>query len=136
MASVTPSTPASKIEKTYVSTPGGSRSRKEKILVTVRLRPLSKKEQSQKDPVAWECIDDNTIVLKSFSHDRSNSSAQYTFGKDHALGQLVLLREVQVVLLLVLLVMVITGDSIGSKLCWVFFSLSSFRQNIWSFMSI
>ncbi|KAL0926639.1 hypothetical protein M5K25_002877 [Dendrobium thyrsiflorum] len=81
MASVTPSTPASKIEKTPVSTPGGSRARKEKILVTVRLRPLSKKEQSLKDQVAWECIDDNTIVLNPLSHDRSSSSVQYTFDK-------------------------------------------------------
>ncbi|KAK8959542.1 Kinesin-like protein NACK1 [Platanthera guangdongensis] len=80
MESVTPSTPGSMIDKTPVSTPGGSRGKKEKILVTIRLRPLSKKEQSLKDLVAWECIDDHTIVLKPYSQDRS-SSAQYTFDK-------------------------------------------------------
>ncbi|KAK8958123.1 Kinesin-like protein NACK1 [Platanthera guangdongensis] len=74
------STPGSMIDKTPVSTPGGSRGRKERILVTVRLRPLSKKEHSLKDLVAWECTDDHTIVLKPYSQDRS-SSAQYTFDK-------------------------------------------------------
>ncbi|KAK1302951.1 Kinesin-like protein NACK1 [Acorus calamus] len=49
----TPSTPASKIERTPMSTPGGPKV-EEKIFVTVRLRPLSKKEQMLKDQVAWE----------------------------------------------------------------------------------
>ncbi|KAG0502834.1 hypothetical protein HPP92_002906 [Vanilla planifolia] len=81
MSTTTPITPAAKVERTPASTPGGPRVKREKILVTVRLRPLSKKEQSLKDQVAWECVDDHTVVLKQFSHDRTNSSAQYTFDK-------------------------------------------------------
>ncbi|KAG0498590.1 hypothetical protein HPP92_003281 [Vanilla planifolia] len=81
MSTTTPITPAAKVERTPTSTPGGPRVKREKILVTVRLRPLSKKEQSLKDQVAWECVDDHTVVLKQFSHDRTNSSAQYTFDK-------------------------------------------------------
>jgi centromeric protein E len=76
----TPGTPASKIERTPVSTPGGPRAKEEKIVVTVRLRPLSKREQLAKDQVAWECIDDNTIVYKPLPQDRSAQPASFTFG--------------------------------------------------------
>lgn len=76
----TPGTPASKIDRTPASTPGGPRSREEKIVVTVRLRPLSKREQLAKDQVAWECIDDHTIVYKPPPQDRSAQSASFTFG--------------------------------------------------------
>lgn len=80
-AARTPSTPASsKMERTPMSTPGGSRVKEEKIFVTVRVRPLSKKEQGLKDPVAWECIDDHTILYTASSQDRSSSPASYTFG--------------------------------------------------------
>ncbi|PKA55403.1 Kinesin-like protein NACK1 [Apostasia shenzhenica] len=77
----TPTTPASKTEKTPTATPGGSKVKKENILVTVRLRPLSKKEKSFKDKVAWECIDDHTIVFKPYSQERSNSSTSFSFDK-------------------------------------------------------
>ncbi|KAG6625335.1 kinesin-like protein NACK1 [Carya illinoinensis] len=77
----TPGTPASKIDRTPASTPGGSRAREEKIVVTVRLRPLSKREQLAKDQVAWECIDDHTIVYKPPPQDRSAQSASFTFDK-------------------------------------------------------
>lgn len=76
----TPSTPASKTDRTPVSTPGGSRVKEEKIVVTVRLRPLSKKEQSAKDQVAWDCIDDHTIVFKPPPQERSPQLASFTFG--------------------------------------------------------
>ncbi|XP_010279346.1 PREDICTED: kinesin-like protein NACK1 [Nelumbo nucifera] len=76
-----PATPASKIDRTPVSTPGGPKVKEEKIVVTVRLRPLSKREQSLKDQVAWECIDDHTIVYKPPSQERSITSASYTFDK-------------------------------------------------------
>ena len=79
-AARTPGTPASKIERTPMSTPGGPRAKEEKIFVTVRVRPLSKKEQALKDQVAWDCVDDNTIVFKAPSQDRLGSSASYTFG--------------------------------------------------------
>uniref|UniRef100_A0A1D1XGW3 Kinesin-like protein n=1 Tax=Anthurium amnicola TaxID=1678845 RepID=A0A1D1XGW3_9ARAE len=77
----TPSTPALKIDRTPASTPGGSRIKEEKIFVTVRVRPLSKKEQAVKDHVAWECADEHTIVFKSSSQDHSSSSQSYTYDK-------------------------------------------------------
>ncbi|KAL5544803.1 hypothetical protein UlMin_008587 [Ulmus minor] len=78
----TPGTPSSKIDRTPASTPGGSRAaREEKIVVTVRLRPLNKREQLAKDQVAWECVDDNTIVHKPPSQERSPQPATFTFDK-------------------------------------------------------
>lgn len=78
----TPGTPVSKIDRTQAVTPGGnSRSREEKIVVTVRLRPLNKKEQLAKDQVAWECVDDHTIVAKPQAQDRSHHQSSFTFGK-------------------------------------------------------
>lgn len=77
------STPASKIERTPASTPAGQRSKEEKIMVTVRLRPLNKKEQSAKDNVAWECIDDHTIVYKPMPHERSpQPTSFFAFGNE------------------------------------------------------
>lgn len=75
-----PGTPASKVEKTPASTPGGPRSREEKIVVTVRLRPLSKREQLAKDQVAWECADDHTVVYKLQPQERVAQPASFTFG--------------------------------------------------------
>ncbi|XP_028053915.1 kinesin-like protein NACK1 isoform X1 [Camellia sinensis] len=76
-----PSTPASKIERTPVSTPGGSKVSEEKIVVTVRLRPLNKREQLAKDQVAWECIDDHSIVHKPPSLERATQPASFTFDR-------------------------------------------------------
>lgn len=73
-------TPASKIERTPVSTPGGSKVKEEKIVVTVRLRPLNKREQLAKDQVAWECIDEHTIVHKPPTQERATQPASFTFG--------------------------------------------------------
>lgn len=75
-----PNTPTSKIERIPIYTPGRSRIKEEKIFVTVRVRPLSKKELSLKDQEAWACVDDNKIVFKMPAQDRSNSSSSYTFG--------------------------------------------------------
>lgn len=75
------SSPSSRVERTPISTPGGPRVKEDKIFVTVRVRPLSKKEIALKDQGAWECIDDHTIVYKIPSQDRSNSQASYTFDK-------------------------------------------------------
>ncbi|CAH8381373.1 unnamed protein product [Eruca vesicaria subsp. sativa] len=79
----TPGTPLSKTDRTPAVTPGGSsRSREEKIVVTVRLRPLNKKEQLAKDQVAWECVDDHTIVSKPQApQERSNHQSSFTFDK-------------------------------------------------------
>ncbi|KAL4573364.1 hypothetical protein LXL04_020167 [Taraxacum kok-saghyz] len=76
-----PGTPASKIERTPISTPGGSRVREEKIVVTVRLRPLNKREQLAKDNVSWECIDDHSIVYKPQSQERVHQPSSFTFDK-------------------------------------------------------
>lgn len=80
----TPGTPASKLERTPASTPGGHRAKEEKIVVTVRLRPLNKREQSAKDHVAWECIDDHTIVYKPTPQERSPQPTSFTFGNEMA----------------------------------------------------
>lgn len=81
MAIGAPSTPVSRIEsRTPASTPGGGpKVKEEKIFVTVRVRPLSKKEQALKDEVAWECADDHTVVYKS-SNERSNLPSSFSFG--------------------------------------------------------
>lgn len=81
----TPGTPASKSERatptqTPASTPGGPKPREEKIVVTVRLRPLNKREQLAKDQVAWDCVDDHTIVYKPQPHERVAQPSSFTFG--------------------------------------------------------
>lgn len=82
----TPGTPASKSERTTpiptpASTPGGPKPREEKIVVTVRLRPLNKREQLAKDQVAWDCVDDHTIVYKPQPHERVAQPSSFTFDK-------------------------------------------------------
>ncbi|KAJ3695687.1 hypothetical protein LUZ60_001064 [Juncus effusus] len=84
MASVrTPGTPASKIERTPVctpgGTPGGTRMREEKIFVTVRVRPLNRKEQLAKDQSVWDCVDEQTVVYKG--QDKSSAPSSYKFDK-------------------------------------------------------
>lgn len=76
----TPGTPVSKIVRTPVSTPGGSRAKEEKIVVTVRLRPLNKREQLAKDQVAWDCINDYTVVYKPPAQERAAQPMSFTFG--------------------------------------------------------
>ena len=63
-------------------TPGGNtnRAREEKIVVTVRLRPLSKREQSSKDQIAWECSDDHTVVYNPTPQERAAIPASFSFG--------------------------------------------------------
>ncbi|VFQ87186.1 unnamed protein product [Cuscuta campestris] len=80
-AAIAPGTPASKLERTPASTPGGHREREEKIVVTVRVRPLNKREQTSKDHVAWECTDDHTVVYKPAPHERSPQASSFTFDK-------------------------------------------------------
>ncbi|KAL5572294.1 hypothetical protein UlMin_021891, partial [Ulmus minor] len=74
-----PATPLSKVQRTPCSTPGGSKVREEKILVTVRVRPLSRREQALYDLIAWDCVDKHSIVFNSPNHERQVSS--YTFDK-------------------------------------------------------
>ncbi|XP_021727786.1 kinesin-like protein NACK1 [Chenopodium quinoa] len=81
-----PRTPASTPggPRTPASTPGGPRAgaKEDKIVVTVRLRPLSRREQAAKDQVAWECVDEHTIFHKpTVNNDRSLQQSSFTFDK-------------------------------------------------------
>ncbi|OVA13008.1 Kinesin [Macleaya cordata] len=68
----TPLTPASKVGRTPApSTPGGPKAREEKIFVTVRVRPLSRKEQALNDQIAWDCTDEHTILSRNLNNERS-----------------------------------------------------------------
>ncbi|KAG8051823.1 hypothetical protein GUJ93_ZPchr0001g33167 [Zizania palustris] len=62
------------------TTGGSSRAKEEKIFVTVRVRPLSKKELALKDQVAWECADNQRILYKAPQQDRA-APTSYTFDK-------------------------------------------------------
>lgn len=74
----TPVTPSCKIHRTPCSTPGGPKVREEKILVTVRMRPLNSREQAMYDLIAWECVDENSIIFKNPNHERPATT--YVFG--------------------------------------------------------
>ncbi|KAK4744771.1 hypothetical protein SAY87_011083 [Trapa incisa] len=54
---------------------------KEKILVSVRLRPLSDKEKSRSEISDWECINNNTVIFKSTIPERAMFPAAYTFDR-------------------------------------------------------
>ncbi|KAK8515438.1 hypothetical protein V6N13_139584 [Hibiscus sabdariffa] len=76
----TPATPLCKIQRTPATTPGGgAKIREEKILVTVRMRPLNQREQAMYDLIAWDCVDDHTIVFKNPDHERPAN--QYSFDR-------------------------------------------------------
>lgn len=61
---------------------GGSGGKEERILVSVRVRPHNAKEIERNDTADWECIDNNTIVLKNSNlPDRSVYPTVFTFGK-------------------------------------------------------
>ncbi|KAJ9168096.1 hypothetical protein P3X46_019663 [Hevea brasiliensis] len=81
----TPATPASKIQRTPSSTPGGSKFQQEKILGTIRIRPLNRREQALYYLIAWDCPDDRTIVFKNPNHERP--ATPYTFATIFAYGQ-------------------------------------------------
>lgn len=55
--------------------------REERILVLVRLRPLSEKEIAANEVVDWECINDNTILYRNTLREGSTFPSAYTFGK-------------------------------------------------------
>ncbi|KAK3007046.1 hypothetical protein RJ639_017065 [Escallonia herrerae] len=79
MTMSTPVTPSSKIRKVTPTTPGGPKVSEEKILVTVRVRPLSPKELAAYDLIAWDCTDENTIVSRNLNHERH--TGPYKFDK-------------------------------------------------------
>lgn len=67
------------VNRTPQGTPGKAKVSEEKILVTIRVRPLSPKEQASYDLVAWDFPSDHTIVSKNLNHERHSGS--YSFGK-------------------------------------------------------
>ncbi|MED6150544.1 Kinesin-like protein nack2 [Stylosanthes scabra] len=73
-------TPMSKIQGNLLCTPGGgAKLREEKILVTVRMRPLNRKERAMYDLIAWECFDDRSIIFNNPNQERP--ATPYTFDK-------------------------------------------------------
>lgn len=60
---------------------GTDEARLEKILVSVRLRPLSPKEMAVNDPADWECINDTTIIFRNSLAERSIAPTAYTFDR-------------------------------------------------------
>ncbi|KAB1994551.1 hypothetical protein ES319_D13G106100v1 [Gossypium barbadense] len=56
--------------------------REERILVVVRLRPLSDKEIIANEVADWECINDNTILYRNTLREGSTFPSAYTFGTD------------------------------------------------------
>ncbi|MED6146292.1 hypothetical protein PIB30_033212 [Stylosanthes scabra] len=62
----------------------GAGGREERILVSVRLRPLNDKEINKFDVCDWECSNDTTIIYKNYNlsaSDRSLYPASYTFDR-------------------------------------------------------
>ncbi|XP_019165489.1 PREDICTED: kinesin-like protein KIN-7E isoform X2 [Ipomoea nil] len=53
----------------------------EKILVLVRLRPLSEKEISRNEVSDWECINETTILYRNSLQERSGLPTAYTFDR-------------------------------------------------------
>lgn len=54
----------------------------ERILVSVRVRPLNDKELAKNDLSEWECINDTTIIYRSNvpASERSLYPTAYSFG--------------------------------------------------------
>ncbi|TYH34229.1 hypothetical protein ES332_D13G113500v1 [Gossypium tomentosum] len=55
--------------------------REERILVVVRLRPLSDKEIIANEVADWECINDNTILYRNTLREGSTFPSAYTFDR-------------------------------------------------------
>ncbi|KAK1296654.1 Kinesin-like protein NACK2 [Acorus calamus] len=53
----------------------------ERILVSVRLRPLNEKEKARDESSDWECINDTTIIFKNSLADRSMAPTAYSFDR-------------------------------------------------------
>lgn len=59
----------------------GPSMQEEKILVLVRLRPLSEKEISVNEVADWECINDTTILFRNSLQERSMFPTAYSFDR-------------------------------------------------------
>ncbi|PHU25430.1 hypothetical protein BC332_03762 [Capsicum chinense] len=60
----------------------------EKILVLVRLRPLSEKEIMRNEVSYWECINEITILYRNSLQERSGLPTAYTIATIFAYGQI------------------------------------------------
>ncbi|RZC05168.1 kinesin-like protein KIN-7E isoform X1 [Glycine soja] len=60
---------------------GGVGGHEEKILVLVRLRPLSEKEIDVNEAADWECINDTTILYRNTLREGSSFPSAYTFDR-------------------------------------------------------
>lgn len=61
---------------------GGGGAKEERILVSVRLRPLNEKEIRNGDLSDWDCTNDTTIVFRNNLQERSLfPPIAYTFGE-------------------------------------------------------
>ncbi|KAJ4847318.1 hypothetical protein Tsubulata_017357 [Turnera subulata] len=69
------------IASSTVSREGSIGDDEEKILVSVRLRPLNEKEITRNDLSEWECINNTTVILKSDMPERSLYPSAYTFDR-------------------------------------------------------
>ncbi|THU44964.1 hypothetical protein C4D60_Mb02t12910 [Musa balbisiana] len=74
-------------ESLEVASESGGGGKMEKIVVSVRLRPLSEKEVAENDPSDWECINDTTIIFRDSLLERSINPTAYTFATVFAYGQ-------------------------------------------------
>ncbi|KAK7264232.1 hypothetical protein RJT34_31838 [Clitoria ternatea] len=59
----------------------GVSGREEKILVSIRLRPLSEKEIAANESADWECINDTTILYRNTLREGSTFPSAYTFDR-------------------------------------------------------
>ncbi|KAM7482664.1 hypothetical protein LguiB_007247 [Lonicera macranthoides] len=60
---------------------GAGSAREEKILVLVRLRPLSEKEIAKNEVSDWECINNTSILFRNSLQERSMFPTAYTFDR-------------------------------------------------------
>nr|AMS24224.1 kinesin 7-IIc protein [Marsilea vestita] len=70
-------------------TPNPNQKIRDKILVTVRVRPLSSREIAQNDTSAWECVDDRSIIHRppaSMLPERSPHHHPKSYVFDHVFG--------------------------------------------------
>lgn len=58
-----------------------SNSPEERILVSVRLRPMNEKELVRSDACDLEIVDNNTIAVKNNLSERANVPSSYNVGK-------------------------------------------------------
>jgi len=60
---------------------GKTLGREERILVLVRLRPLSEKELSNNEVTDWECINESTVLYRNSLQERSGLPTAYSYGE-------------------------------------------------------